>query len=336
MNLHWNVYGGGIANQLMSIQVGIILSFLSKRKLILYQNYPLAFSNKGLFINDLFDFNFDFMKSDINTTSWFPADFSTCYYHLDKPNEDFIFGRECVNISDYQENDIGSSTANTLGYYSFKIFFNDCKKEAVQYLMNNLLPKEKYQFLASKISNELGCKNSIHVRRGDFCQIEHFANNYTASFNTLENTIYNNFYHYPILVHTNEEDEKYFKCENELIFIDKIIKEKHKELDDVEVSLISMLIAMRSENFLGSLGSTFTGLIHQNKKLNNPESKFKYLFSNSSALNRLGEEIKVNGKYTWNQLKLKHWSECNWQREYPECIDIDTEITNAEELNFSI
>ena len=336
MNLHWNVYGGGIANQLMSIQVGIILSFLSKRKLTLYQKYPLAFSNKGLFINDLFDFNFDFMKSDINTTSWFPADFSTCYYHLDKPNEDFIFGRECVNISDYQENDIGSSTANTLGYYSFKIFFNDCKKEAVQYLMNNLLPKEKYQFLARKISDELGCKNSIHVRRGDFCQIEHFANNYTASFNTLENTIYNNFYHYPILVHTNEEDEKYFKCENELIFIDKIIKEKHKELDDVEVSLISMLIAMRSEIFLGSLGSTFTGLIHQNKKLNNPESKFKYLFSNSSALNRLGEEIKVNGKYTWNQLKLKHWSECNWQREYPECIDIDTEITNAEELNFSI
>ncbi len=242
MNLHWNVYGGGIANQLMSIQVGIILSFLSKRKLILYQKYPLAFSNKGLFINDLFDFNFDFMKSDINTTSWIPADFSTCYYHLDKPNEDFIFGRECVNISDYQENDIGSSTANTLGYYSFKIFFNDCKKEAVQYLMNNLIPKEKYQFLARKISDELGCKNSIHVRRGDFCQIEHFANNYTASFNTLENTIYNNFYHYPILVHTNEEDEKYFKCENELIFIDKIIKEKHKELDDVEVSLISMLL----------------------------------------------------------------------------------------------
>ncbi len=230
MNLHWNVYGGGIANQLMSIQVGIILSFLSKRKLILYQKYPLAFSNKGLFINDLFDFNFDFMKSDINTTSWIPADFSTCYYHLDKPNEDFIFGRECVNISDYQENDIGSSTANTLGYYSFKIFFNDCKKEAVQYLMNNLLPKEKYQFLARKISDELGCKNSIHVRRGDFCQIEHFANNYTASFNTLENTIYNNFYHYPILVHTNEEDEKYFKCENELIFIDKIIKEKHPNL----------------------------------------------------------------------------------------------------------
>jgi len=93
---------------------------------------------------------------------------------------------------------------------------------------------------------------------------------------------------------------------------------------------------MRSENFLGSLGSTFTGLIHQNRKLNNPKSKFKYLFSNSSALNRFGEEIKVNGKYTWNQLKLKHWSECNWQREYPECIDIDTEITNAEELNFSI
>ena len=336
MNLHWNVYGGGIANQLMSIQVGIILSFLSKRKLTLYQKYPLAFSNKGLFINDLFDFNFDFMKSDINTASWIPADFSTCYYHLDKPNEDFIFGRECVNISDYQENDIGSSTANTLGYYSFKIFFNDCKKEAVQYLIDNLLPKEKYQFLARKISDELGCKNSIHVRRGDFCQIEHFANNYTASFNTLENTIYNNFYHYPILVHTNEEDEKYFKSENELIFIDKIIKEKHKELDDVEVSLISMLIAMRSDNFLGSLGSTFTGLIHQNKKLNNPESKFKYLFSNSSALNRFGEEIKVNGKYTWNQLKLKHWSECNWQREYPECIDIDTEITNAEELNFSI
>ncbi len=26
MRLHWNVYGGGIANQIMSIQVGIILS----------------------------------------------------------------------------------------------------------------------------------------------------------------------------------------------------------------------------------------------------------------------------------------------------------------------
>jgi hypothetical protein len=91
-----------------------------------------------------------------------------------------------------------------------------------------------------------------------------------------------------------------------------------------------------SENFVGSLGSTFTGLIHQQRKINNPSEKFKYLFSKNSTLNRFGEEIKVNGQYTWNQLKLKHWSECNWQREYPECYDTSTEIFNAHELNLNI
>jgi len=339
MRLHWNVYGnggGGIANQIMSIQVGMMLSFISGRDLILYLDHPLAFSDRGLFVHDLFDIDADIVSGSIDRMQMFPSDFGVCYYSSEKPNDNFALGRDCVNILDYNSIDIGGDSSNTLGFYSFKNLFDGNKPDYVHNLMKNLRVKEKYWILARNIYNDLGCKYSIHVRRGDFCKLDFFAENFTTSLDKFENTIYNNFYHYPILVHTNEEDEKYFKCENQILFIDKIIKERHPELDSVEIGLISMLIAMMSERFVGSLGSTFTGLIHQYRKINNPSETFKYLFSESSVLNRFGEEIKVNGQYTWNQLKLRHWSECNWQREYPECYDTHTSISNAHELNLGI
>jgi hypothetical protein len=289
-----------------------------------------------LFIYDLFDINADMVFGSIDGVKLFPSDFGVCYYTSSYPSRSFSLDRECVNILDYSNIDIGSDSPNTLGYYSFKILFDEFKQDAVNYLSNNLRPKEKYLILARNIYSEIGCNNSIHVRRGDFCNLDFFAENFTSSFDKFENIIYNNFYQYPILVHTNEEDEKYFKCENQMIFIDKIIKERNPDLDSVEVGLVSMLIASMSDNFIGSLGSTFTGLIHQARKINNPSEKFKYLFSEKTILNRLGEEIRVNGQYTWNQLKLRHWSDCNWQREFPECYDINTSLFNAHEINLEL
>jgi len=331
MRLHWSVYNSGMSNQIMSIQVGMILSLISKRRLVLHLDHPLAFSDCGLFVNDLFDIDADIVSGSIVDMDLFPSDFGVCYYSSEKPNDSFALGRECVNILDYNSSDIGGNSPNTLGYYSFKILF-DNKSDYVHNLSRNLRPKERYSILARDIYREIGCNNSIHVRRGDFCKIDFFAENFTSSFDKSESIIYNNFYHYPILVHTNEEDEQYFTCENQMIFIDKIIKERNPELDSVEVGLVSMLIATMSDNFIGSLGSTFTGLIHQSRKINNPSEKFKYLFSEKTILNRLGEEIRVNGQYTWNQLKLRHWSDCNWQREFPECYDTHTSLFNAQEL----
>ena len=233
MNMHCNVYKSGMSNQIMSIQVGMILSFISNRRLVLHLDHPLAFSDHGLFVNDLFDINADIVSGSISNMQMFSSDFGVCYYSSKKPDDSFSLGRDCVNILDYNSIDIGGDSPNTLGYYSFKILFEDCKQDYVHNLSHNLRPKERYSILARDIYSEMGCKNSIHVRRGDFCKIDFFAENFTSSFDKSENIIYNNFYNYPILVHTNEEDEQYFKCDNQMIFIDKIIKDRYPELDSV-------------------------------------------------------------------------------------------------------
>ncbi len=340
MNLHWNVYCGGgcgVGNHIMSIQIGMIIAHLTNRKLILYLTNPVAFSEKNLFITDLFDFDakivYDTISLDIPKID---ADFATCYYAGKLPDSDFSIGRPLVDIFSFSQPDIASSTLNTLGWYSFKIFFDEYKKDCVEYLKKAIRVKDRFIEMAEAIMPNLESNNSILVRRGDFVNLDFFKQ-FTGNAEELEYIIYNNFYHYPINIHSEETDEHFFSAiKNPFTLITNVINEKFPNLDKCEAGMVSYVIASKSEKFVGNIGSTFSNLIQQTRKINHLNESFRYTFSNISVLNRFGEEIKVNGKYTWNQLKLKHWSECNWQREYPECIDIDTEITNAEELNFSI
>ena len=340
MRLHWNVYGGGgigVANHIMSIQIGMILAYLTKRKLILYLNQPVLFSEKNLFINDLFDFDAEIVNGFIPSSIFkIDADFNTCFTACGLPDNNFSLGRPVVNIFDFNQKDIASSTLNTLGWYSFKIYLNEYKKDCVEHLKKSIKVKQKYIEMADEIMSLLDTKYSVLVRRGDFLNLDFFKQ-FTDSVENLEYVIYNNFYNYPINIHSDEKDTSFFDAiKNPKNFITNMISEKFPQLDSSENGIVSFVIASKSEKFLGNLGSTFSNLIQQTRKINGLEEHFRYTFSNISVLNRFGEEIKVNGKYTWNQLKLKHWSECNWQREFPECYDTSTEILDAHELNLNI
>lgn len=340
MRLHWNVYCGGgigVGNHIMSIQIGMIIAYLTKRKLILYLNQPVLFSEKQLFITDLFNFQAEIVYGEIDPSiPKIDADFNICYTAGSLPSYNFTLGRPVVDFFSFKQEDIASSTLNTLGWYSFKIFFDDYKKECVEYLKKAITIKDKFVEMANEITPMLDSNYSVLVRRGDFINLDFFKQ-FTESAENLEYIIYNNFYHYPINIHSDEKDTSFFDViKNPKNFITNIINEKFPQLDSCETGMVSYVIASKSEKFLGNLGSTFSNLIQQTRKINGLEEHFRYTFSNISVLNRFGEEIKVNGQYTWNQLKLNHWSECNWQREFPECYDTSTEILDAHELNLNI
>jgi hypothetical protein len=336
MRLHWNVYCGGgigVGNHIMSIQIGMIIAYLTKRRLVLYLNKPVLFSEKQLFITDLFTFDADIVFGTIDPSiPKIDADFSTCYTAQGFPDENFRLGRPVVDIFSFASPDIASSTLNTLGWYSFKIFFNDCKKDCVEYLKRSIKIKDYFNEMAEAITPNLESNNSVLVRRGDFLNLDFFKQ-FTGNSEELEYTIYNNFYHYPINIHSEETDRSFFSSiKNPVSLITNVINDRFPHLDKCETGMVSYVIASRSEKFLGNIGSTFSNLIQQTRKVNNLDEKFRYTFSNISVLNRFGEEIRVNGQYTWNQLKLRHWSDCNWQREFPECYDTHTSLFNAQEL----
>ena len=337
MNLHWNVYGRGgcgVGNNIMSIQIGMIIARLTNRKLILYLRDPVAFSDKGLFITDLFDFDAQIVFGEIDPLiPKIETDFSTCYYAGERPNDNFSLNRPLVDIFSFTDPDIASSTGNTLGWYSFKIFFNDYKRDCVEYLKKAIRVKERFVEMAEFIKPNLESNNSVLVRRGDFVDLDFFKQ-FTGNSEELEYIIYNNFYHYPINIHSEETDRSFFSSiKNPVTLVTNIINDRFPNLDKCETGMVSFVIASQSEKFVGNIGSTFSNLIQQTRKINGLDEKFRYTFSNISVLNRLGEEIRVNGQYTWNQLKLRHWSDCNWQREFPECYDIHTSLSNAHEIN---
>lgn len=329
-HIYW--YGQiGLSNARMSIECAAIYGKLSNRKVFLYGSKPLQHSDK--FFDDLFDCpdDVDFIRSEpeIENKSTIRPYGENVVYSMGQTPEDFLAGRENFIIDPFGgEDSIATSWHMTLAFYS-NVFFleQEIKHLIYNYIKDSFVPKRKYRDICSQIIKSFGVEkfNSIHIRRGDKlgagqpdipCQ--NIIDKIRQSLSPDE----------LLLIHTDERDKAWFSplLESEykkILFCEDFIDPY--SFDGAESGLVSMMVASHSEDFIGTICSTFTSYINRMRMYNGKREEFKFLFPMMGvSLDDRGCMIYRDGVYspnksTWSQMDMAGMmGVAFWAREWPE------------------
>jgi hypothetical protein len=322
--LRFDIYEGGhvgFFNNLMSLELGVGLSVLSNRHLLLnVPPHPVYNSENEFNLLDLVELNFPHQAGG--------------FADMDGALLPDLHCRR-ITTADLLQMDhqavISNCNNNTLGYYSYELPFD----ERVIYACNYLIEiREPYRRAAALIVNELrrqhGQFASVHIRRADFLNVH----NQTASV-TLEEMRDNLRCHFSgdgfLLIHSDEMHPEYFAPILEafprhcLIDIALFRDFFPHTMDSCEIGIVSALIASESDVFLGTMFSTFTGFIHRKRLLNGKDGPFLYLYNQ-----RPGDLAFRDGRIlesgtsgpTWERIGMPEdlKSSCFWWREWPESV----------------
>lgn len=268
----------------------------------------------------------DIMKRFMTTREQRAQYENTLFWDFFSLNRKHLIKEELQNFDLIE---IGESNLVNVSYF---YFLN--KKDKTE-LLNSVKIKytDAIERLANKISFELGKFNSIHIRLGDFLivraregyqmRIERFRKYLEA--NVTDQTL-------PILIATDALHEKElfakllkdYKC----TFIDELIfNEYSKEFGELEftdfnvLTAINQLLCAGSESFIGTAGSTFTGIIHRLRQERFDKTDFN--FHPDDRINKLLTfEYKIKpdhkGFFDWNRYSIFSGSSSDpgWMREW--------------------
>lgn len=338
--LHYDIYNNGnvgMCNILMSIENALIIAKLTNRdKIIFYQDLLIFNSFKKLFIQDLFDikFNIEFRNTiqNLKEKTLLYDFYSSVFYYKEKLDNEFLNGRtNLVDLKEYEDiEDIYTLNDKTLSFYSYLFYFGNKKEEIHEFIKDSIKLKIKYFNIANHYIEEqkriYGGYNCIAVRRGDYLVILGNKNKEVTVSDFLL-ILQKNFNEEKLLLVISDENNlEYFsllKLHYKNIFHLKSIL-SGLSLDDSEIGLIKLLIGSQSDNFVGTMKSTYTAYIQRYRLYNGLKEDFKYLYTqfDDLQLNEYGR-IRENlfGLYTWNRYSLvdstkqiffwiKEWDEC--------------------------
>ena len=303
--LHYHIYNKGnvgMCNILMSLENAYILSLLTGRdKIVFYLSSPIAGSNKTIF--DFFDFNFPYevkTYSDFpNTIKKLPFDFhGSLLYHDEFPSKSFINKRENLfNLKEVEDlHEFGTLDEKTLAFYSYLFYMGSKRDYIVEKVKENIKPKEKYLKVAESISKMPGHNfTSIHIRRGDYKSTNHKNKDKNVSdfLDVIKNNVGKNT---TLLVHSDETDRSYFNDLkvnfNKVLFAEDLINSVLPMFSKTEQGLVSLLLASYSENFVGTMLSTFTSFIQRYRLYKGKVEEFKFLYPQKDSI-RLDSKGRV-------------------------------------------
>lgn len=320
--LRFDLYEGGnvgFFNNLMSLELGVGLSALSNRRLLLnYPAHPIFNSERQRTILDLVELSFPYQ---IGNFVDLPCEFLPDLHSTQ------------IRLSDLTEVDrvpvLSTRNASTLGYYSYVLPADERVTNACNYL---IAIREPYRRLASSIVKGLRDQHgefaSVHIRRMDF------LNDYgQTELVSPEEIQYNMGCHIPrdcfLMIHSDEINVDYFApilkvWPNHCLIDRALFHQFHPDtLDSAEIGLISALVACESDFFLGTMFSTFTGYIHRKRFINRKSGDFLYLYNQRpDCLQFRDGHILENGNSgpTWERIDMADdlRSICFWWREWPE------------------
>ena len=191
----------GLSNLIMSLEVGVVLSFLMDRVLVLggnisppanvvrYDTLPHPCHSK---VTDLLSLPVPWMEIEsvnldgyhsqeltdqalMESVFYYPPDIdpssSDIHFFAGKRKHFFTYSDEHRNVPVLRvcPGD-GPLAANTLTFYSYFFYLDSELKKTVYQLLSQLGPKAPYAALAQTIVQTLGAFNAVHMRRGDFKQ----------------------------------------------------------------------------------------------------------------------------------------------------------------------
>lgn len=238
------------------------------------------------------------------------------------------------------EQDVWHLSECNLGFYS-RFFYLPTPSFVSQ--MEAICPKPVYRQFADKISQKLGDFNGIHVRLTDYRKfIPQIDCNYSdrvlahlrSTFSPEE----------LLVICTDESDNLDFFSPilseyKHHIFLDQLIIQEFKEelknlpfTDEQTLGLICNLVMANSQEFAGTLRSTYTGMIHRNwlrnkvkSHLNPTQLSFKFIdsgFREGEVAFKAGMFVETQpGLFSWNRLSWPlHTESKSWFREWPESV----------------
>jgi hypothetical protein len=370
----------GLSNGIMSIEIGVVMAFLTNRMLLLDGNvsppanvvsYGGRVNNdKPTKITDLIDLPLPWNDpravdisalrsreltdhSLMNSTFYLPGSVD-----ITSPDaEAFARGRKnwlceteelaevpVLRVSEKPTPPGEARHRTNLGFYSYFFYLDNETRRSVYQVLKRMQPKSPYADLARKVAADLGRFNAVHMRRGDF--------KVTYGVTVLDRQPWEAIdamqKHFEtdkrLLICTDERDDPFFDelkgVWTDHVFIDHHILDNYeKEFqalphhDSITLAYLSQLVAAESDDFIGTMTSTFTSMIQRYRGNNGKSEAFKFLWNELpdpgdrfergrhpiSECVPLDDGIMVeefDGPYTWN--RVSPLLNPSWMREWPE------------------
>ena len=309
----------GLSNLTMSFEVGVILSRLTDRVLVLQGNVtpPANVVHYGEIISntyksritDLMDLGVPWIDAEkLNLNAFSP--FELCNYPiwdcvfyfppwLSTDSEDFrsfAGGRKHFITIDDDVVDIpalsfsGGPGHNTLSFYSYFFYFDQSAQSQAIDALRKMKPKREYSEFALRVAEDLGNFNAVHIRRGDFKKTvgvttllrepEEVIAALDGQFGREDR----------LVVLTDEASDPFFElikaAFKNYVFLDQHILANYGRdfldlpaHDSIALAYLSQLVAAELRDFIGSMRSTFTALIQRMRGNGGKDELFKFLWN---------------------------------------------------------
>jgi hypothetical protein len=233
---------------------------------------------------------------------------------------------------------------NNLGFYSYQFYMDAETRWSVYRLLERMRAKPAFAALATRVADDIGSFNAVHLRRGDF----KMTNGVTTldrkpreAIEALDQVFDRKD---TLVVVTDERDDPFFR-EIKLayphhVFIDWHILDEYgtefaqlPQNDSLSLAYLSQLVAAESKDFIGTMTSTFTSIIQRQRGNRGKDEPFRFLWnelpdpgvpvergrhaiSHCIALDRGVMVEEFEGPYSWNRVNQR--INPAWMREWPE------------------
>ena len=309
----------GLSNLIMSLELGVVLSSLTDRSLILKGNTTptanvvqynnIVDNTYPSRVTDLIDLGVPWVDADKANLAAFapheicdqPAWKCVFYFpaHLSIECDDFrYFARLRTSFITIDDNlqqvpalsFSGGPGAQMLCFYSYFFYLDRAAQLQAHDALLRMKPKSEYAAFAKRIAEDLGSFNAVHIRRGDFKVTKNVSTRDRTPAEVIEKLDPHFSRDDRLVVLTDEADDPYFDeikaSFRDHIFIDHHILENYDSEfqvlpahDSIALAYISQLVAAESRDFVGTMTSTFTSLIQRMRGNRGMSEPFKFLWN---------------------------------------------------------
>lgn len=243
--------------------------------------------------------------------------------------------------------EVASIHGRPLAWYSYFFHATGRTRRRLLEAIGQIRLKEPFVELGEGVASELGAFNAVHVRRTDLTKgirayagvsPEHIARTIEQVLPTDE----------PLVI-ASEADPGSNLFDPirdrfpEIHFVTPLLLGDHARgfgalpvNEDNALGAVTQVVATRAQRFVGTMGSTFTGLIHRHRLERDPTAEFLYTadFTPPGPTFRAGRyEDRRPGRYSWNRIGLNLSPDCPaWQREWPESVTSPDDTARLESL----
>ncbi len=210
--------------------------------------------------------------------------------------------------------------------------------------LERVRPRSEYRAVASQVVADLGAVNIAHIRRTDLVRgirayagvsPERIADTLTSLFPTDE----------PLVIATEADSTSSLfdpirRRFGDVVFLTDVILGDHGNAfrslpfaEDNALGIITQEVAASGNRFIGTMGSTFTALIHRMRRQRDFESPFWYTADYTPAGPSFADGAYIesrSGRYTWNRIGYAIAPETlAWLREWPEAASSPDDAVDA-------